>query len=232
MSVLTIEKSGYGRGLPTNAVIIVQSNVIGSCQGSRSAVARHFQGLGRQSVIFDATYKTEAGIVAEDLVDDHIGRRNPADPVEVGETLGYPTREPVPDKTPGKHVEEVPVSTNAPSIGHRRIGRLVIVESIHESRLCQGLGPDHGGRPDQEPADDSSHAEPDALRREDEEHLEAPAEMLLVEDLLSQEDVGCIRHTALNGYRGHHDDDGVLFHVERAWVEVPLESKGVELVVR
>lgn len=133
----------------------------------------------------DSTYEAEAGIVAEDLVDNHIIGRDPADPVEVGESLGDPTGEPVPCKTPGKDVEEVPVSANAPSIGRVGIGGFVIVKSVHESRLSQGLRPDHGCRPDQKSAHDSSHAEPDALCSQYEEHLEAPAEVLLIEDLLS-----------------------------------------------
>lgn len=98
----------------------------------------------------------------------------------------------------------------------------MIVEGIHQSRLGQGLWPDHGGRPDQESAHDSGHAEPDALCREDKEHLEAPAKILLVEDLLGQEDVGGICDTSLDGYRRHHDYDGMFFHVERAGVEIPF----------
>lgn len=141
--------------------------------------------LGKERLIHDSTYKAEAGIVAEYLVDNHIIGRDPADPVEIGESLSDPTGEPVPCEAPGKNVEKVPVSTNPPSIGRGGIGRFVIVESIHESRLGQGLRPDHGRRPDQESAHDSGHAKADALCRQYEEHLKAPAEILLVEDLLS-----------------------------------------------
>lgn len=188
--------------------------------------------LGEECLDYDSTYKAKAGIVAEDLVNNHVVRRDPANPVEIGEALGDPTGEPVPCKTPGKDVEEVTVSTNAPSIGRGGIGRLVIVESVHESRLGQGLGPDHGGRPDQESAHDSCHAEADTLCGEYEEHLEAPAEILLVEDLLSQEDVGGVGDASLNGYRRHHDYDSMFFHVKGAGVEVPLQAEGIELMVR
>ena len=178
--------------------------------------------LGKESLIYEPTYKTEAGIVAEDLVDNHVIGCDPADPVEIREALGDPTGEPVPYETSGENVEEVSVSANAPSIGSGGIGWFVIVESIHKCRLGQGLGPDHGGRPDQESTHDSSHAEPDTLCREDEEHLEAPAKVLLIEDLLSQKDVSGIRYTSLNGYRRHHDYDGMFLHVERAGVEIPF----------
>lgn len=209
---------------------MVQSKVIGSCKVSFGP--RHSSTWGKSSIVGECTYDSKAGIVAKYLVDNHVIGSNPADPVEVGEALGDPTREPVPCKTPGKYVEEVSVSTNAPSIGDGGIGRFVIVESIHESCLGQGLGPDHGSRPDQETAHDSGHAKPDALGGEDEEHLEAPPKMLLIEDLLSQEDVGRISHASLDGYRRHHDDDGMFFHIERAGVQVPFQPKSVEFMVR
>lgn len=195
-------------------------------------MARHIVVFGKESPIHDSTYKTEASIVAENLVDDHVSGRDPANPVEIGQTLGDPAREPVPRKAPGKNVEEVPVPPNAPPIGNGGIGRLMVVESIHKSRLGQGLRPDHGSRPDQESTHDSGHTESDALCGEDEEHLEAPAKILLIEDLLSQEDVGRIGDTSLDRHRRHHDYDGMFLHIERAGVEVPFQSERVELMIR
>lgn len=87
--------------------------------------------LSKERLIHDSTYKAEAGIVAEYLVDNHIIGSDPANPVEIGESLGNPTREPVPCKTPGEDVEEIPVSANTPSIGRVGIGGFVIVERIH-----------------------------------------------------------------------------------------------------
>lgn len=106
ISVFTIENSGKGRGLPIKAVMIVQSNVIGSCQGFKvSCGPTHDRAFGGGwGLFYDSTYKTEAGIIAKDLVENHVVGRDPADPVEIGEALGNPTREPVPRKTPGKNI--------------------------------------------------------------------------------------------------------------------------------
>lgn len=197
-----------------------------------SARARRTVGLGKLGHFHDFTYNTEASIIAEDLVNNHVVRRNPANPVEIGQTLGNPAREPIPCEAPGKDIEEVSVSTNAPTICNGGIGRFVVVEGIHKSRLGQSLRPDHGSRPDQESADDSGHAEPNTLCSEDKKHLEPPAKILLVEDLLSQEDVSRIGDTSLDRHRRHHHYDGMLLHIEGAGVEVPFQSECVELVVR
>ncbi len=64
MVVLTMEKKGWGNGLPKKAVIRVQSKVIGMIPNP---------------VWFP-----------KDLVHNHIRRSNPADPIEIRQTLRDP----------------------------------------------------------------------------------------------------------------------------------------------
>lgn len=105
------------------------------------------------------------------------------------------------------------------------------MQCVHERGVGQRLRPNHCSRPNQEPPHDAGHAKPKTLRGKDEEHLEAPAKVLLVKDLLCQKNVGSVSHTSLDGDVGHHDNHGVFLDVEGAWVEIPCQAKGVELAI-
>lgn len=177
------------------------------------------------------TYKAKPGVVPKNLVHDHVAGHNPADPVEIRQALGDEAGEPVPDEAPEEDVEEVPVSSDAPSIGLAGVRWGVVVECVHQSRVGQRLGPDHGRRPDQEPSNDAGHAKSNTLGGQHEEHLESPAKVLFIIDLLGKENVCRVGDASLDGHVGHHDDDSMLLHIERAGVEVPLQTKRVELAV-
>ncbi len=73
---------------------------------------------------------------------------------------------------------------------------------------------------------------PKPLGGDDQQHLKAPAEVLTVEDLLGEEHIRSICNTTLDGYVRHHDDDGVFLVIKRPGVKIPLEPKGIELVIR
>lgn len=105
------------------------------------------------------------------------------------------------------------------------------MQCIHERGVGQCLRPNHCRRPNQEPPHDAGHAKPKTLSSKDEKHLETPAKVLFVKDLLRQKDVGSISHTSLNGDVGHHDNYGVFFDIEGAWIEVPRQAKGVEFAI-
>lgn len=215
-------------------MIRVQSKVRGSYPNNDRSALCYFpmRALKKEkSNARERTYNTKASGVAKYLVHDHVVGCDPADPVEVGQALGDETREPIPAEASSKDIEEVPVSADTPSVGLARIGCLVVVKCVHQCGVGQCLRPDHGGRPDQEAPDDTGHAKPNTLGGEHEQHLEAPAKALLVVDLLGKKHVGSVRDTALDGDIGHHDNDGMLLDIEGAWVQVPLESKGVEFVI-
>lgn len=177
------------------------------------------------------THQSKACGVSEDLVQHHVGGCNPRDPIEVCEALCDPPREPVPDEAPKKHKEEVPISPDLPAVRLGWVRRSVVVQGIHQRGVGQGLGPDHSSRPDQEPPNNTGHAETKALGGNHKQHLKAPAEILLVEDLLRQQDVGRVGYTSLDGNIGHHDNNRVFLDVERTRVEVPFDPKGGEFVV-
>lgn len=136
------------------AVMIVQSKVSGSY---------HEVSEWMQPLEVSIAHQSKAGGVSEDLVYDHVVGCNPRDPVEVSETLRNPPREPVPDETASKDVEEPPVSTDLPAVRLRWVRCFMIMQGVHQSCVGQSLGPDHSSGPDQETSDDSSHAKAKAL---------------------------------------------------------------------
>lgn len=81
MVVFTIANSGYGSGLPTQAVIIVQSNVIGIW-----VLIRQENTLPKKK-----TYDTKPALISKDLIHNQAVRRNPNNPVEISKSLGDPS---------------------------------------------------------------------------------------------------------------------------------------------
>ncbi|KAH6607395.1 hypothetical protein Trco_003708 [Trichoderma cornu-damae] len=123
---------------------------------------------------------------AEDLVDDDVGRGDPADPGKGGQALEDPAGEPVPDEGAEADDEEELVAADGPA-------------AVEEGDVDQVGGPDHGGGPNQEAAGQAGQAVPGAQGGDAEEKLEGPAEVLLVEELLGQQDVGGIEHATTIG---------------------------------
>lgn len=73
------------------------------------------------------------------------------------------------------------------------------MQAVEESDVDQVGGPDHGGGPDQEATSQASQAVSGTQRGDAKKKLECPAEILLVEETLSQEDVGGIQYTTTIG---------------------------------
>lgn len=107
----------------------------------------------------------------------------------------------------------------------------MVMQRIHQSTIHQVTRPNHGSRPDEPAATDARETVAQHLVCDGEEQLEGPAEVLAVEDLLGDEHVGCVEGAAGIGGVGHDDDDGVLFVVEGAGLEVEGQAEKVELVV-
>lgn len=58
--------------------------------------------------------------------------------------------------------------------------------------------------------------------------METPSKVLTVELLLGKENISGVCNTTSKGGVGHDDNDSVLLHIERVWVQGPLVAKGVE----
>ena len=91
------------------------------------------------------------------------------------------------------------------------------MERIEQCGVNEDGGPDHGARPDKEPAADACEGEADRLGRDDEQELIRHAPLLEVECALRRDDVR--RVCATGNDVGHHRDEAVLLNVERPWVE-------------
>lgn len=170
--------------------------------------------------------ETQAGVAAKDLVDDDVVGGDPAGEHEELEELGKDLGNPLPDKGAGGDDEEEAVAANLPAVGHGRVGGRVVVQRVHDGGGDEHSGPHHGRGPDEEASGDASNAEAHGLGGEDEEDLEAPAELLVVEDFLGQQDVDGVGGGGSGS--GHHGDDGVLLDVEGTGVELKLVSKDGE----
>jgi hypothetical protein len=59
-----------------------------------------------------------------------------------------------------------------------------------------------------------------------------PAKVLAIEDLLCKQNIGCVCRPATKRGIRHHNNDRMLFHIEGSWDKVPLNAKGLELLVR
>lgn len=123
---------------------------------------------------------------AENLVDNDIVWRNPANPGKRRQALEDPSGEPVPDKGTKANNEEQLIAADGPTVGLCRVRWRVIVQAVEESDVDQIGGPNHGGRPDQEATSQTSQAVSSTQRGDAEEKLESPAEILLVKETLSQ----------------------------------------------
>lgn len=202
--------------------MIVQSNVMGSY---------HMVSHEKIEPKLKATNQSKPGNIAKDLVQDHIVWGDPRYPIKVGETLCDESGEPIPHKAARENIKEIPIPSDGPTIRLGGVCRRVVMQSVHERGVGQGLRPDHGSRPDQEAPHDTSHTKAKTLCCKHKEHLEAPAKVLLVKDLLGQKDVGRVGYSSLNGDVGHHDDHSMLLDIERARVEVPLDPQSVKLAI-
>lgn len=136
---------------------------------------------------------------AKDLLDNDAVRRNPTNPGKRRQALEDPTGEPVPDKGTKAYNEEQLVAADGPTVGLCRVGWRVIVQAVEEGDVDQVGGPDHGGRPDQEATSQAGQAISSTQRGDAKQKLECPAEILLVPQTLSQEDIGGIQYTTTIG---------------------------------
>lgn len=100
---------------------------------------------------------------------------------------------------------------------------LVVVEGVHDGGGDEGAGPYHCGGPDEKTAGYAGDSEAHYVGGEDEEDLETPFEVLVVEYLLCEEDVDCVAYCCSGG--GHDSYHGVFFDVEGAGVEVDFVSE-------
>ena len=165
---------------------------------------------------------TETGLATENLVDGDVVGSNPANEGEDLEEDGEDLRNPLVEEGADSNDQEELITTNLPAVSGSGIGRLMVVEGVHDGGGDEGRGPNHGSGPDEEATADTSETETHSLSGEGEEKLETPVEELLVEDLLGQENVDGIGGGRTGS--GHHGDDGVLLDVEGARVERDTED--------
>lgn len=135
----------------------------------------------------------------KDLLDNDTVGRNPANPSKRRQALEDPAGEPEPDKGTEAYNEEQLVAADFPAVGLCRVRRRVIVQAVEEGDVDQVGGPDHGGGPDQEATSQASQAVSSTKRGDAKQKLECPAEILLVPQTLSQENIGGIQYTTTVG---------------------------------
>lgn len=160
--------------------------------------------------------QTESAGVPEQLVDDDVVGCDPGGESKVRKRLEDPAREEVPAEGAAENDQEVPVTTDAPSVRLARVGRGVVVEGVEERGVDQVGGPDHGCGPYQELAEQASETVAEHLRGKGEEKLEPPAKVVAVETLHGNDGVGRIRCAPSPRVRdvGHDGYQRVLLHVE------------------
>lgn len=168
--------------------------------------------------------QTKASLATEHLVDGNIVRGNPDGEHEELEELGQNLWHPFPGKGSAGDDKEEAVTANLPAVGLAWVRGSVVVQRVHHGGGDEVSRPDHGGRPDEETASHASNTESHSLSGKDEEQLETPLELLVVEDFLSEENVDGVGNASTSS--SHHGNNGVLLDVERSWVhfEGPAEE--------
>lgn len=106
----------------------------------------------------------------------HLSHLHPGNPSEVAQRRKDEVREPRPNEHSGHYPHEPLVAADGPAVRLRRIARRMVVQRVHEADVYQSRRPNHSSWFDQPFAHSPSEAEADALRRQGEQDVEAPAE--------------------------------------------------------
>lgn len=154
----------------------------------------------------------------EGLVHGEIVRRNERGEVaQVRQERSNDKGDPVPGEGAHGNDQEELVTTDSPAVCLGRVCRAVIVQTVHDRGRDEGCGPHHGGGPNKEATQHTSHAEAQSLGGDGKQDLETPTPSLSVEFLLRKEDIKGVTHSGTSS--SHHGDDGVLLLVEGTGIE-------------
>lgn len=100
---------------------------------------------------------------------------------------------------------------------------VALVQRIKQGAVDENTGIQHGGWPDEEPADHASESEADELRGQAKQELVPDAPALVEVHALSRDNVGCVSSAGDNV--GHNSDQSMFLYVERTRVERPSMSE-------
>ena len=104
---------------------------------------------------------------------------------------------------------------------------VVLVQRVEQRRVDESPRPNHTGRPDEESPQQAANREANNLRRQHKHDVIAEGQLLVVEDLLCGDDIGCVYEVRANV--GHDCNHDVLLDVEWAWVKGPNKTEGAKL---
>ena len=105
----------------------------------------------------------QAREVSEQLVDDEVVGRNPADPVEVAEGLEDVAREEVPEERAGERIDEETFTGDTPMSSNTSV--LLGVEGVEQRAIDQIHWPNHGWGRNKEATGDPTDRKPNLTRR-------------------------------------------------------------------
>ena len=101
------------------------------------------------------------------------------------------------------------------------------MQGVEECAVDQYTGVDHRRWPNKELSEGTGESEPNQLGRKTQKELISQSPCLVEMDTLGCNNIGRVR-TAGDDV-GHDSDEGMLFDIERAWVERPSISECSEL---
>ena len=119
---------------------------------------------------------------SKNLIEHHVVWSDPGDEGKITECCKDIRRNPVPDKHPHKHNQEVFVSGKSPAGNNYTV--LISEQSMEKSCINESGWPDHCSRPDKKSTHDAGQRVSDTLSRDDKETAKEATEILAVKDVL------------------------------------------------